>query len=273
MKRLATGLLALVATMTTAPALGAETEAPPQRPRFEVQVGATFFDADAAFETARLERPRVGFDLDDAGIDGGDPRLFVSGIWRLTDRWVLRFDTFGFDDRGAREGRVQATLGGAELDLEVEFQGSLKLDLYVLNLGYRLVARDGIEAGVGAGLHYVALDYDAAVVAPDLGGAELLALRGSDDFPAPNVYGWAGWQFTERFRGDLKLGWLAVESGDFDGRIYFGRAVLDFGITERFGVGIGYWVTDFNVDRDSPRRVDTYDVRLSGPQVHLRVSF
>jgi hypothetical protein len=263
----AAALLGAVAAAASGTALAAD------RPRFELQAGATFFAADAGFETQLVDAPAVGFDFDDLGIDGGGPRFFASGIWRLTDRWMLRFDTFGFDDRGARDGRLQIDVGGIDLEVGVTLEGALELDLYVLNLGYRLFERDGFEIGVGAGVHYVSLDYRAAAtLAPELGG-EVLAARGSDDFPAPNLYGWAGWQLTDRVRGDLKAGWLAIDSGDLDGRIYFGRAVLDYGITERFGIGVGYWVTDFDVDRDSRRRVDTYDVRLVGPQIHFRVAF
>jgi hypothetical protein len=247
----------------------------PDRPRrVELRAGATFFDADASFETVRAEVPSLGFSVDDLGIDSNGARFFASGIWRVTDRWVVQFDTFGFDNRGGRVDTLEIAVGGMTVATEVALAGSLDLDLYALNVGFRLIEHGGFEAGLGAGAHYVSLDYRATAAAPfEQGGEELASLRGSDEFPAPNPYGWASWWFTGNVRGDLKAGWLSIDSGDFDGRIYFLRTSLQYRLTDHFGIGAGYWVTDFNVDRQSSTRVDTYDVRLRGPQLYLNVAF
>jgi hypothetical protein len=243
-------------------------------PRFEIRVGATFFDADASFETTRTSEPALAFSVDDLGIDDGGARLFASGVWRITDRWLVQVDTFGFDGRGSRAGTVEAAIGNQIVEAEVVLDGQLDLDLYVLNVGYRLIARNGIEAGVGAGVHYVKLDYGlTAATLPEHGGVEFASFRSSDEFPAPNIYAWASWRFDGSFRGDLKAGWLAVESGNFDGRIYFARASLQYGFTDYFGIGVGYWLTDFDVDRESSNRLDNYNVRLRGPQLYLNFAF
>jgi hypothetical protein len=144
----------------------------------------------------------------------------------------------------------------------------------VLNVGYRLIEHQGFQAGLGAGVHYVSLDYGLTAAAlPEQDGRELAAVEGSDRFPAPNLYGWAGWRLTERLRGMLKAGWLGVSSGDLDGRIYFVRTSLQYHLTDRIGIGAGYWLTDFDVDRQSSTRLDEYHVRLRGPELHLSFMF
>jgi hypothetical protein len=244
------------------------------RPQIEIRAGATFFDADASLAAVRQGVPSLGFSVDDLGIDDGGARFFASAIWRVTDRWMVQFDTFGFDSRGGRTGTLEVAIGDLLVESDVVLEGSLDLDLYALNVGYRLIDRGGFEAGVGVGFHYVSLDYGVtASTLPEQGAEELAALEGSDDFPAPNLYGWASWRFDGNLRGDLTAGWLSVETGDFDGRIYFLRASMQYGFSEYVAIGAGYWITDFDVDRETSARVDNYDVRLRGPQLYLNLAF
>ncbi|MFU8817548.1 MAG: hypothetical protein ACNA7W_19555 [Pseudomonadales bacterium] len=264
----ASALTSALALATAWPAAAAAEQG------FELHAGATFFDADAGFTSLRADRPAVGFDLDQLGIERGSGRFFASLSWYLTERWVLQLDTFGFDNDGGRPGELAVDLGGRTITTDVALDGWLEVDLYALNVGYRLHQAGGFELGAGVGVHYVDLDYGlAATLAGDPPGTEVLSTRSTDRFPAPNLYGWAGYRFNERLRVGLKAGWLDVDYDDLDGRIAFVRSSVQYDFSRRFGIGAGYWVTDFDVDRQRGNRFDSYDVRLHGPQLYLKTAF
>jgi hypothetical protein len=250
----------------------AGTKAMADTRRFEVQAGATFFSADASFASVRGGRPAIGVDLDELGIGSSGGRFFASASWHVSDRWVLQFDTFGFDNDGRRLRQVEVGVGDLVIGTEALLEGWLELDLYVLNLGYRLHRAGGFEAGAGAGVHFIDLNYGLSATL-DGDAAEMLGVGSSDRFPAPNLYGWAGYRFNDRLQMNLKSGWLSVSYGDYDGGIWFVRSALQYRLGEHVGLGAGYWLTDFDVDRQTDRRSDSYEVRLRGPFVYLKATF
>jgi hypothetical protein len=246
------------------------------RETVSLRAGYLFFSADGSFARWKEGGVPVYVDLDTVGINDDDQNLFAGVTWNIGDRWALRLDAFGFHNDGTRVANVDFEYGDTAVSIGSRVDGKLDLDIYMLNLGYRFIDRDRWEFGAGAGVHYISLDYGFRTSVEVQGapvGRPLVEERSDERFPVPNVYTWSSYRFTEQLRLALDGGWLSANYGDYDGQIYFVRAALEYDFSNHLGVGAGYWHTDFDVDRDTGTKLESYNVKLPGPQFYLKARF
>jgi hypothetical protein len=245
------------------------------RDTFSVRAGLLAWSADGSFASWNDGKRPVYVDLDTLGIDDADRNLFAAATWNIGERWSLRFDAFGFHNDGGRVANRDFEYDDTVVNVGASVEGKLDINIYMLNLGYRFIDRERWELGAGLGAHYVSLDYGFRARVITSGGIELAPLQedSKEQFPVPNVYVWGGYRLSDQLLAIFDGGWLSANYGDYDGRIYFFRVALEYDFTDHFGVGGGYWKTDFDVDRETGTKNESYNVELPGPQIYLKARF
>lgn len=253
----------------------ATVSAAESRERFSLQAGALFFDVDGDFSSVRDGRPNFSVSLDDVGIDTKDESFIGSLTWNMGNRWVLRFDTFGFDSSGTRTSARDFVYDDTTVTVGMQLQGGLDLEIYMLNLGYRFIDTDRWDVGAGLGAHYIRLDFgfEATLSANGDNVVVVGEAETKEQFPVPNLYAWTNYRFSDRLELTVSGGWLSAKYDNYDGELYFLRSALEFGVTDRFGIGAGYWISDFDVERERSKSTERYDVDLPGPYAYLFLKF
>ncbi|MEZ5559775.1 MAG: hypothetical protein R3E86_14685 [Pseudomonadales bacterium] len=248
-----------------------EAAAQDSRERFSLTAGALSVNADAEFSSVRPGRPDLGVRLDDLGADDADKSFIGSVLWNMGDRWVLRLDTFGFNSSGANIAERDFTYDDTTVTVGMRVEGGLDIDIYMVNLGYRFIDNEQWEMGAGLGVHYIRLDF-AFEATLSANGDNVVVVgeeETKEEFPVPNLYAWTEYRFNDSLALAVNGGWLSATYGDYDGELYFLRAALEFDFSDRFGVGAGYWVSDFDVERSKSSTTERYHVDLPGPYVYL----
>ncbi len=245
------------------------------RDTFSLRAGLLSWSADGSFASWRDGRIPIYVDLDTLGIDEDDRNLFAAATWNIGDRWVLRLDAFGFHNDGGRVANRDFEYDDTVVNVGASVEGKLDIEIYMLNLGYRFIDRENWELGAGIGAHYISLDYGFRARVFTSGGLDVALAEedSTEKFPVPNIYAWGGYRLSDRLQVIVDGGWLSANYGDYDGRIYFVRAALEYDFSDHFGIGGGYWITDFDVDRESGTKNESYNVKLPGPQIYLKARF
>ena len=233
-----------------------------RRETFALRAGLLFFTAEGSFASVKEGGRPIYVDLDTVGINDDDRNLFASAIWNIADRWVLRLDAFGFHNDGARVADRDFQFDETVVSKGARVEGELDLEIYMMNFGYRFIDRERWELGAGLGVHYISLDYAFRAGVGTPGGSGVTLVEGGSKE-----------RLTDKLGLTLDGGYLSANYGDYEGRIYFMRGALEYDFSDHFGVGAGYWKTDFDVDRDTGKKFESYNVNLPGPQIYLKARF
>ncbi len=268
--------LALAALSTYPLAANADESGDPglDLQRWELRAGVFGLTADAKVGSTRDGRPSFLLDLGALGIDETVTEPWISLTAPIGSSWNVRMEYFGYHEDG-----TQTVQQGFEYDDLVVSAGSIVqsdfgVDLLIANFGYLWRTKDRGEFRVGLGVHMADLDYGirATLIVNDIiiseGTAreELLA-------PLPNLYLGGAYQFSPRFLGRAKFGWLSLSYGDWDGELLSGSVDVEYELSDKFGVGIGYVDVDLDVKYDDSVGREVYELEMEGPLLFFRATF
>lgn len=259
-------LLIVLTIFNSAPIVAHEPASQPTT----IRIGAVWHDISGDFSSAKDGREPTKLDLDDFGIDSSDVDRFFSATIPIGSRWVLRLDNFGYQRDGGREAEFAFEFDDLVVPVGARVDVDASLWLYVANLSYRVFRSDGIELQVGAGAHVAQLNYelDGRVRVGEVEGD-----LGEEDseywLPLPNLYAALRYEATPRTELMLGTGWLGMGYQEYEGDLFFIRASMEYRVTERFGVGIAGSYMDVNIERDTDRKHETYDLQMPGISLYL----
>ena len=78
-----------------------------------------------------------------------------------------------------------------------------------------------------------------------------------------------GW--LERVRG--RLGWLSLSYEDWDGDLFAIGAQLEYSVSKRFVIGVGYTNEDLDVAHEDSTGREKYELDMKGPTLFLGTRF
>ena len=239
--------------------------------RFTLYGGAQFIQAEGKFKSVRPEKPDVGVDLDDLGLDDDQISPAVGAIAHFWNRRLsLRFDYFGYHDDANARAAFEFDWDGETIPINAALDSNLDIDVYAINLGYNFIRSDRAKLGVGIGIHAADLDLGikASVNGVTIvkGSAEVLA-------PLPNVYLNGAYAFTDKFLARAGAGGFSLTYGDWSGYMWFIAGYLEYWPWKHVGFGAGYRHIDVDVDYEPGHKKETYDFALPGPLLYVAVGF
>jgi hypothetical protein len=264
-----TGLTAAVLSVFAAPASAQEQD----YDHFTLRLGAMNADGNGTLKgSGDLLGNPVDFNEDfDFGSNEISPR--IDGVWRITQRNRVIFDYFRYDKNNTQ------TLGQdiSFEDTTVPAGSFAKLDtrfqLASLIYDFSVVDTDTFSAGLQLGAEWAKLDGKfKADAGPDVG-----TFTGSakEDGVAPVV----GVRFTatpsDRWLINVQGQYLDATWGsfDYDGKIKRANAIVEYRVTQNFGVFAGYDWFKINYNESGRDASGGIDLEFKGPMAGVTFAF
>jgi hypothetical protein len=212
--------------------------------------------------------PGTEFSAEDTlGLDDSLNQGSIEMWLRMAERHRLRVNYYKMT-RSANEVIDQVLRFGDSVFLPGERVVS-SMDLRSLGLmyTYSLLRREKVEIGLGLGLQLLQVE----------GAAEVPARFVGEDFDVAGPMATVGvdgtWRFTNRFSANASVQYLQGNIDEVDG--LYGSYHLDVQYRWRpnFSFGLGYSQTRMKVDSTDPDFAGLFDLKYSGPEAFVRVSF
>jgi len=194
--------------------------------------------------------------------------------WEFKQRWSLLASYFSFDEDGNRSSGREIPIDGTVFPAGIALDSNMKIDTYMLNLGYSLVKDERKEFGLGLGVH--GFDFDTQVRGTlTIGDIELKPPENSEDFvaPLPNIRAYGRYAINSRWHASLHGGWLSADIDQYSGDLYTLDARVEFRATEKLGLGLGYLWSSIDVTVEKNSKDEEYDVEFNGPLLYLSYNF
>lgn len=239
--------------------------------RFTLYGGAQFYAADGEFTNTVEGEDDISVDMGDLGLDETQATPVAGAIAHFwSRRLTLRFDYFGYHDDANATADFEFDWDGETIPVDAALDSNLDLDIYALNLSYNFIRSDRARLGAGLGIHLADVDIGVSgsvsgvVVAS--GDADVLA-------PLPNIYLTGAYAFTDNILTRASVGGFSLKYGDWDGRLFFVNAFLEYWPWEHVGIGAGYRYVDAHVEYDPGHKIEEYDFTLPGLMLYMAVGF
>lgn len=127
--------------------------------RFQIVGGGFFSSSVPSFRLDRTDDD-LGTNISgsDLGIDEDVTVPFAGLRWRISDRWRLEAQVFGFDESGSRFTSERIEWGDLEFDAATLVNSDADTTIGRGLIGYSFLKNDQLELGAGVGLHYMSFD-------------------------------------------------------------------------------------------------------------------
>lgn len=246
---------------------------------FTFKLGASWLKPDGKFSSTNDNELTDKLETSDLDVDDYDVQPAISARWRFTDRWRLTFDYRKLDNEGSVQDNFDELIFG-----DIRARGFLavdtkfKTDFYIAQAGYSFLKNERSELGVGAGLHIADFDTKLSVRGEiEIGDSGTF----SDSFevesvevtaPLPNITAFGTYAFTPKLSLEGSIGFFGLDYKDYSGELLTLNASLEYRVTERFGVGVGYTYIDMDLEIDKSAK-DRYELDYYGPALFATAAF
>jgi hypothetical protein len=252
-------------------AWAAELSASEWDKRIVLRGGLISYDMSGDFKSTKDGRPEIKVDMDDLGLEEDQSTYFLGAAFRLGERWRLRLDYFNYHDDANEPVNKSFEFNDQVVPLGGKVDSSLDIDLYIVNLSYDLYSSNRAKFGIGLGAHVV--DFDLEIDGKSNDGTNLGDASEDYTVPIPNLF--VGGIYA--LRNDLLFnyggGWMSMSYGDYDGELIFARGALEYWPFNNVGLGAGYSYISADIDRDTGKKKENYDIEMPGPIFYLTVGF
>ncbi|MFA9421189.1 MAG: hypothetical protein ACERLB_13645 [Gammaproteobacteria bacterium] len=197
--------------------------------------------------------------------------------WRFTKNWSFQGTYWATDSTNNYVLDEPITVTDPDTGEEVTFQANadiaLGLDTTIARLfwGRSFFRKPNHDFGVGAGLHWIELDFFIEGVASVDGAPPGPARREniSASVPLPNLGIWYMYSWSPKWVLMTRLDWLDVTIEDISGSMYDASVGLNYQMSDHFG--IGFAVNAFALDvkvKDGLTKVGLESEQI-GPRINI----
>lgn len=238
-------------------------------------------DIDVLAVSNRKPLPEVEFNFDDVlGLDEDATSIFLQYQWRIKDKWSLSAFYTSMEANGKTTTSRDFNWDGQEFEAGLRLDSEFGLDTFLVSVDYSFVKNDKLDLGVGFGLH--AFDIETTLqlelnALDPLEGSDTIArvARTSGDLlaPLPNIRAYGSYMVTPKWALVGSIGWLSADYDDWSGDYLFLTLLTEYRLTDRFGVGVSYQISEVDFSNDNGRRKRSYDIDQYGPAIYLTYGF
>lgn len=214
----------------------------------------------------------------------GDPGTLVSAEDTLGMRDKLTRGSVDLMFRIGERHRIRAGFGKLTRNGDVVLQQEVRYgdDVYVANdrvissmdvrkvavgYTYSLLRREKVEIGLGLDLHLLQLEGTASVP------ARFLSERLDSAGPFATVAGDLTWRITRRFSLNADAHWFDASIDEVEGGYLQWHGDVQFRAWPNLAFGLGYTHSRYRVDSTDPDFAGFFNMKQSGPEAFVRVSF
>lgn len=230
--------------------------------------GGYFQDADANISATIKPLPEVGLDLGDLGVDESDTTWYAEYRWNFAEKWGLTAAAQAYSGRGGIALEKDISFGGEEFPAGISLDTELDINVYFLDLMYHIYHSDRARISIGGGIH--AFDFEAKMTGKAfIDDVEAVNSQARSELlaPLPNVRIQGLYAINDRWALMANLGWLSAAYDEYDGKFTYLHLRTHYRLGERFGVAVGYQLTNVDVTRETKQKEINYDVEFSGPSL------
>ena len=243
--------------------------------RFQIVGGGFFASSDPSF---RLDRSDSDLGTKVSGSDLGldeDVTVPFAGLrWRISDRWRLEAQVFGFDESGSRFTSESIEWGNLEFDAETLVNSDADTTIGRGLIGYSFLKNDRLELGAGLGLHYMSFDVRLSGQAHIGGGPAVSASEEADaDGIVPNIGLFGSYAFNEQWLVEGRFDWFSASIDDYSGDLWRVGAAVVYQPFANFNFGLSYDYLNINVDIDKSNWNGSIDSDWYGPSAFVGLTF
>ena len=242
--------------------------------KIEVRFGIFKLTTEAVVSSTRSGRPTFELDLGSLGMDEDVEVPFVSAKFPLGSHWDVNLEYFFYDETGLRQAQVDFEYDDLMVTAGARVESDLDIKLLIANFGYLWRTSDRGEVRVGLGIHMAELGVglQATVFA---GGMQVSQESTDEDLlaPLPNIYLGGKYALSPKWLVRGRLGWLSLSYEDWDGDLFAIGAQLEYSVSKRFVIGVGYTNEDLDVTHEDSFGREKYELDMKGPTLFLGTRF
>ena len=236
--------------------------------------GIQIYQAKGEFSSNKKGRPEIEVDLDDLDLNENELSPIVGAIFNFGKRWSLRLDYFGYHDDSKTTAEFDFEFEDLVVPVGARIDSNFDLDVYVANLTWNFINSGQARFGIGVVVHVADIDLEISGKI-FVAGNEILLGEGDEDLlaPLPNIYASGAYAFTEKFIIRYGGGWMSMGYGDYDGKLVFANAFLEYWPFQYAGFGLGYRYVAADIKYDTGKKTEKYDIKLPGPVLYVTFCF
>lgn len=238
-------------------------------------------DATAKVTASVEPLPPIEIDLqDDLNVDNSSESVLAAYHWRFAERWVLGLTYQNLKLNGGGAAGRDFNFDGDEYQAGAQVDTEFTMATYRLDVAYAIVRNEKWELLLGAGIHTFVIETSLAaqVFLAEGGDQEPVINQFESDTadvlaPLPNVRAAVNYLITPNWSVRGGVGWLGLSVDNFSGSYTYANVAMDYRITERFGFGASYQVSEFDAKISDNDGFDEVDIVVSGPSLYLVYGF
>lgn len=263
-------LLLPILSLIFAPAVFAESETGDLQPdSWGISIGVFFADQDMVTEFD-VNVGEVGANVDfeeDLGLKASQEVGRLTMFRNFNERHQFDLDIFDLSQSSTQLLETEIEWGGSVFPVSAEVKTELDLRIYKVAYSYYLWRQPDYRLGVTAGLYIADIglslrwqDNDVDEVGEVTAPLPVIGLRGE-------------YYFSDRWRLSGSAEWFGLEIDKYDGTLDDVIVSLDYRMSERTALGLGYNRVHINVDATEKSLRADLDWQYSGFFAYLRLIF
>ena len=243
--------------------------------KHRISVGGYWQESEASLTAARVNFEPTPVDLSAMGLKDRDSTWMVDYRYRRNPRWQYSVAMYRYRQTGNLGAETAFNFDGIEVEVGTALETSLTIDTYIFDAMYTLRRTDHSEFTIGGGFHVLDNDVvinsrrsvnDAVSNEVERGSASLIA-------PLPNLRA----AYFHAITPDLSLtataGWLSLSYDQYDGDFRYLRLQAEYLLTDALGVSAGFQFAAVDVQENTDRGYNRFDVEFSGVTVGFSYAF
>lgn len=242
--------------------------------RFALRLGAMNIDSDNTIRgNTSIAGQDVGFS-EDFKLGGKEWEPRVDGMFRLSDRQRLLFNYFKYDKDRRETLNDGVSFDGVTVPAGSFVKGELKYQVASLVYDYSVVDTPTFDLGLQLGAEYAKVSAKAYADVGDLYQGQFVDEKA--DGVAPVVGARMSFTPSEKWMITLQGQYLNTKWGnfdDYDGDLSRANAIVDYRMTENFGLFAGYDWFKLDVDQTGSDGMIGLKQEFKGPVAGISVTF
>ena len=201
---------------------------------------------------------------------GLDDRLDLGAVdlmFRMVERHRIHADFTKLTRSGVAVLGEELRFGDDTYNAGDQVFSTMDMRKFGIGYTYSVMRREKIEIGVGLTIHLLQMEGTTHVPARFL--REQLDTAG----PFATLSGNVSWQMTRRFSFNASLQYLDLSLGDTTGSYQSWHMDTQYRAWRNLAFGVGYTRTRYQVDSTDPDFSGLFNLKYSGPEAFVRVSF
>ncbi len=241
--------------------------------RFKVVVGG-FVPVNNTNIQVGVKGGAAGTDIDferDLGFNKTDITFLAGFQWRISRRSRINLSYYNIPRSSTHTLTRDITFNDNTYHVDASVKSYFNTAIYQFSYGYAIIAKPNFELGLMIGAHIVGGKAGISLNTANAG------VETSNNFgftaPLPDLGIWGGYAIDNKWAVNFEGDYLSLTIGDINGSIFAYNLLVNYRLTEKWGISVGYTGLNFKVNASKPKVEGDFKWSYNGPSLGLIYSF